>query len=295
MHRLRTDLLNRQVAVLVVGAGGTGSAFAAGLPWLHQSLLAFGHPRGLRVTLMDGDVVSPANCVRQAFTSAEVGLNKATVIVSRINLFFGYDWEALPARLGRNGDRPGHYDIVVGCVDTRAARNEIHRHCITTGATYWLDVGNNDGDGQFILGEPHASRDPYGRPREANPRRLPTVAEIFPELVDPSLDNDALPSCSALEALTRQAPFINQVLANHALFMLAELFRFGRLNHHGAFVNPRTGRANPIPVPAPSLSRTDWKLLNNLRRNEWPREMAEYALELDARELDALIGDRWCN
>jgi hypothetical protein len=29
--------------VLVVGCGGNGSAIAAGLPYLHQALLAYGH------------------------------------------------------------------------------------------------------------------------------------------------------------------------------------------------------------------------------------------------------------
>jgi len=52
------------------------------------------------------------------------------------------------------------------------------------------------------------------------------VAELFPEIVKPSLDkNDDLPSCSAVEALERQEPFINQTLAFHALALLARLFR----------------------------------------------------------------------
>jgi hypothetical protein len=38
-----------------------------------------------------------------------------------------------------------------------------------------------------------------------------------------------LPSCSAIEALDRQEPFINQTLASSALAMLARLFRFAVL------------------------------------------------------------------
>ena len=48
-----------KVRVLVVGCGGNGSAMAAGLPYLHQALLAYGHPEGLHVTLLDADVISP--------------------------------------------------------------------------------------------------------------------------------------------------------------------------------------------------------------------------------------------
>ena len=47
IHRIHPELLERQVRVLVVGCGGTGSAVVAGLPYLHQSLMAHGHPGGL--------------------------------------------------------------------------------------------------------------------------------------------------------------------------------------------------------------------------------------------------------
>src|SRR5712691_7487735 len=89
MHTLTAELLRREVRVLVVGCGGNGTAVAAGLPYLHQAMLVAGHPGGLRVTLMDGDIISPANCVRQPFPSAEIGLAKAVVMVSRLNLFWG--------------------------------------------------------------------------------------------------------------------------------------------------------------------------------------------------------------
>src|ERR1035441_1552792 len=59
IHRIHPELLERQVRVLVVGCGGTGSAVVAGLPYLHQSLVAHGHPGGLHVTVIDGDVIFP--------------------------------------------------------------------------------------------------------------------------------------------------------------------------------------------------------------------------------------------
>jgi len=60
------------------------------------------------------------------------------------------------------------------------------------------------------------------------------------------LDADGIPSCSALEALERQEPFVNQVLAYHALALLTHFFRYGRIQHHGAFVNVRENRVQPI-------------------------------------------------
>src|ERR1017187_5328580 len=89
IHRIHPELLERQGRGLVGGCGGTGSAVVAGLPYLHQSLVARGHPGGLHVTVVDGDAISPTNCVRQPFAWSEVGLNKAIVLVSRINLFWG--------------------------------------------------------------------------------------------------------------------------------------------------------------------------------------------------------------
>src|ERR1035438_9759852 len=132
IHRIHPELLERQVRVLVVGCGGTGSAVVAGLPYLHQSLFAHGDPGDLDLTVVDGDTISPTNCVRQPFARSEIGLNKAIVLVNRLNLFWGLKWEAVPAHL-RSGtfisrsysgdDLRAH--IVIGCVDTRTARSII--------------------------------------------------------------------------------------------------------------------------------------------------------------------------
>ena len=81
-HRIPAPLLRKKVRVTVVGCGGTGSAISAGLPHLHQAMLAWGHPYGLDVTLVDGDRISRSNCVRQPFSESEIGLYKATVLAS---------------------------------------------------------------------------------------------------------------------------------------------------------------------------------------------------------------------
>jgi len=70
---------------------------------------------------------------------------------------------------------------------------------------------NNADSGQFVLGEPLNRRNRRRR------LRLRTVSELFPEVIESELDEDDLPSCSAVEALNRQEPFVNPILANHAL------------------------------------------------------------------------------
>jgi|SRR5581483_6866475 len=228
--------------MVVIGCGGTGSAFIGGLPFLHQALIASGHP-GLQVIVADGDKISPINCVRQPFSESEIGLYKSVVLVNRLNLFWGLRWQASTDFVTAKTE--GKTDIIISCVDTRAARLAITESPLFKDCVYWLDLGNSADGGQFVLGQPKNTRNRKTR------RRLPTVAELFPEITTSLLDNaDDLPACSAAEALERQEPFINQALAYQALAMLARLFRHGELRHHGGFISLANGRMASLPVPA---------------------------------------------
>jgi PRTRC genetic system ThiF family protein len=207
---------------------------------------------------MDGDTISPTNCIRQAFSRSEIGLNKAIVLVNRLNLFWGLKWEAVPINLqpgsvisgSYHGDEP-RADIVIGCVDTRAARATL-RDAVSNWSTvsYHLDLGNNADSGQFILGEPLNQRNRRSR------LRLRTVAELYPEIMDPDLDNDGEPSCSAVEALERQEPFVNPTVAQHALALLARLFRFGETTYHGGFINLASGITSALRIDPQRWKRT---------------------------------------
>jgi len=153
-HQIHPELLRHRVRILVVGCGGNASVIAAGLPYLHQALLVYGHPEGLHVMLLDPDAISLTNCVRQPFSRSEIGLYKSVVLANRLNLFWGLDWEGIPERLDGKRKITG-VDIVIGCVDTRAARAAIAK-CVEdwSEVDYWLDLGNNADSGQFVLGEP---------------------------------------------------------------------------------------------------------------------------------------------
>lgn len=258
VHRLPPELLRRQVRVLVVGCGGNGSEIVGGLPYLHQALLAWGHPAGINVLLLDGDVVSATNVVRQVFAPSDVGHHKATILVNRLNAFWGLNWRAFPRHLDLSSRKLG-VDIVIGCVDSRRGRKTIlDRIRKDDRVSYWLDLGNDASSGQFVLGTPcyagktspsgHwvGARGGWSAFREDC---LPSVSDLYPETIDAKLDRgDTLPSCSAQEALQRQEPFVNRVIAGHALAMLTRLFRYGQLDHHGGFVNIETGKMVPLPV-----------------------------------------------
>ena len=255
--------------VLIVGAGGNGSAMLLGLPYLHQAMRVWGHAGGLHVMLVDGDLVSKTNCVRQPFASADVGLNKATVLINRVNLFWGLRWQAHTEHFHkdslRNSSAGPH--LVIGCVDTRAARQAILSAVTRTNdsTTYWLDLGNNASSGQYVLGQPLNSAN------RRSAARLRTVAELYPEIADAEAGEDPLPSCSAADALERQEPFINQVLATSALAMLARLFRYGTLTHHGAFYNASTGRMSVLGVD-PDL----WKKIQKRTRKHSPARQTKH-------------------
>lgn len=159
-HHIHPELLRHKVRILVVGCGGNGSAIVAGLPYLHQALLVYGHPEGLHVTVLDPEVVSPTNCIRQPFSQSEIGLYKSVVLANRLNLFWGLDWEGIPERLDGKRKITG-VDIVIGCVDTRPARVAI-AECVEdwSEVDYWLDLGNNAKGGQFVLGVTSESKKP---------------------------------------------------------------------------------------------------------------------------------------
>src|SRR6202795_2238108 len=179
-HTIPSCLLERKVRVTVAGCGGTGSAIAAGLPYLHQAMVALGHPHGLDVTFVDGDRISRSNCVRQPFSESEIGLHKATVLATRINLFWGLGWKGMPHFVDESWGQ--ETDILIGCVDSRAARNAMTRTPTYWNCHYWLDLGNNADSGQFVLGQPENSKN------QSSEQRLPTASELFPELVDSKLD-----------------------------------------------------------------------------------------------------------
>ena len=180
------------------------------------------------------------------------------VLVNRLNLFWELKWEAVPVHLnpgshisrGYSGDDLRAH-VVVGCVDTRAARATI-RDAVGNLSTvsYWLDVGNNADSGQFILGEPPNDRNRRSR------LRLRSAAELYPEIVDASLDNEGEPSCSAIEALERQEPFVNSTLAQHALALLARLFRYGEISYHGGFIDLATGSTSLLRIDPHYWKRT---------------------------------------
>jgi PRTRC genetic system ThiF family protein len=237
-HVIHAPLLTKTVNVVVVGAGGTGSALMSRLMQLHFAMKELNHPGGLHVTLYDDDIVSPANIGRQCFFPQDVGQYKSTLIVNRLNHCWGTNWKAVPKKLKKSDSI--NADIIIGCVDSRKGRAAIigavnSYHC------YYIDSGNSENSGQVVIGELVKAN------RKAV--RLPHVADFFPDMVDVKLDaEDDKPSCSVAKALEKQSLVINNTMANEVFNLMWMLFRNGKLTYSGKFVNLETGTARPIAL-----------------------------------------------
>ncbi|WP_321794804.1 PRTRC system ThiF family protein [Caballeronia sp. J97] len=251
-HPLPACMVERAWRVIVVGAGGTGSAVLPSLARLHHAMLELGHEGGIECTVYDDDRVSPTNVGRQGFYPNDVGEYKASLLVNRLNMLMGTNWRAETTRFTQSVSCY-NVDLVIGCVDTRAARRAIvdaTKSC----NLYYLDCGNDTDRGQVVIGQAEPAG--FQKVKKANPERLPHVGQLFPELVDPSFDaKDETPSCSMSEALRKQSLVINQAIAVQAFNLLWTMFRTGTIPFSGVFVNLKTGRTNPIPLDPAAWAR----------------------------------------
>lgn len=235
MIHLRHPSLTQAFSVALVGVGGNGSQMLTCLARLHHSLTALGHP-GFHVTAYDPDTVSDANIGRQMFAPADVGHNKAEILVYRVNAHFGLNWSAAPRRVDKC-----ERTLVISCVDSPASRVQVQ---MLARGIYLLDLGNRAADGQALLGQiGGATKKPL--PGHVD---LPHPYTILPELIDTAAPADDTPSCSLAEALERQELFINDDVTRAASLVLWNLLRHGQISWHGAFVNAAAGRRSPIAV-----------------------------------------------
>lgn len=227
--------------IAVIGAGGTGSQMLTGLARMCVALDSLGMPTP-SITVYDPDKVSTANIGRQLFPASDVGTFKAEALVQRFNAYFGLCWEAKNQCFDRCDYSTG---MIVSCVDKRSSRKHI-QEALNGSSVYWLDTGNMAHAGQAILGNAdYASSSPQRRKKYG---LMPTVADLFPEIVDDTLPEDDTPSCSLAEALEKQDLLVNQVVATHALEILWQLYRYGEIEYHGFFMDVQRFSLTPLPI-----------------------------------------------
>ncbi len=210
---------NNIKTLAVFGCGGTGSHVAAGLARLEKAINELGG-KFPKVTICDPDVVEQPNVGRQLFSQDDVGVNKATAMAQRINMAYGLQWEASTSDI--------KCDLTMVCVDSRKARHRIYKG--RTCKDWFIDCGNDSSTGQVVLGGGD----------------IPLPHQTYRKLID-RRHKEAGPSCSLAEALESQELFINQAIATYALQLVWSMFRYGKVNCRGYFIN-LNGSTQPIKL-----------------------------------------------
>lgn len=156
-HAVNPDLFNNQekISVCLIGCGGTGSHILTRLALLNYALLEMDY-KGLDVIVYDDDIVEQNNIGRQMFTKSNIGENKAKCAVGKINMAFGYNWQAIDKKFKTDLS----YNIVITAVDNIKTRKNIesqffklsksNRH-INKRPIYWIDAGNGKDFGQVVI------------------------------------------------------------------------------------------------------------------------------------------------
>lgn len=239
------------ITVELIGCGGTGSHVLKELARINAALLAIGRP-GIFVRAWDPDHFTEPNIGRQVLSPSDFGTNKATVLVTRINRYYGFGWSAMDRHFTGAAETG---NIIVTCIDTPQGRCQIganvkgkateKRMDDTDRPFYWLDFGNKKSTGQAVLGTFAPVKQP--RSNEGTRPSLKNVLQVFPQIKREKAPRNA-PSCSAAEALESQDLFINSALAQWGCQLLWKLIRAGQISHHGVFVNTDTMTTVPMAI-----------------------------------------------
>ena len=213
-----------RITIGVIGCGGTGSYVIANLVSLHLYLVHTGRP-GLRVFVMDDDVVTEANVGRQLFTPADIGEYKVHAILERYNEEYGLDWIGIPEKFTE--DTTIESNITFSCVDSIKARKLIcNAWSKQNGYAYeqrrkhfLIDCGNGYDFGQVIVSSKQNSKHNF--------------FHYFPD----QIDQPDQPSCSMLESIGKQNLFINKHISSLAVNWLYEAIRTTEYNNLGCMFN----------------------------------------------------------
>ena len=204
--------------LLLVGAGGTGSQLALAL----AGLMHHAREKGIAIdlTLVDPDHVEPQNVGRQAFGphSAQLGLNKAVDVATRLNCAYGLEIAAWPVAytedLGRTWFEPytNTAHLIIGCVDNTPARQALAQTVANAGGRIWaLDAGNERYSGQVLLGNiSDATQIEYSPLGVCSGFPSPYVQE--PTLLEETADETEA-SCALLVQREEQALSVNRMTA----------------------------------------------------------------------------------
>jgi PRTRC genetic system ThiF family protein len=241
------------IQVVLVGAGGTGSHILQSLARIAAHL----GPAAPQITVIDGDTVEPKNVGRQLFSAADVGLNKAQALAARFSAVFGLKIVAVPqmattAQIYALRQASAATRILVGAVDTPAARKVLHTALGLGYARIWLDCGNEEHSGQVCVGTKTDAEQLKGALALGLCRDLPAPSLVYPNLIEEPKAKKRAGDCAAQMEQNLQGLMVNQAVAAVAAQYLHDLIILRRLTTFETTISlaPIAMRSRPITAAA---------------------------------------------
>lgn len=234
------ETLPHAISIDVVGVGGTGSLLLPRLARIDFALKNMDHP-GIHVTAYDFDTVELFNIGRQNFGPGDVGLNKAECLISKINMAYGTQWEAID----KKKDEYWQSNITITCVDNVELRRKMCRRKkgINTNSRrtdyntpfFWIDCGNGKDFGQVVLTDIE--------------KKLKNVYDIYGDLEQfDNIENQGILGCSYEDKLNEQDLFINDEIALKTADLVYKMLRHKQIDYHGAVVNQKEVITKPFKI-----------------------------------------------
>lgn len=250
--------------IMLVGAGGTGSALAIDLARLLYHIREQG--QSIHMQIIDPDVVEPKNVGRQQFSPFDVGQKKAVSMAERLNLWLGLDVMAVPEPFDANTpvmmpeyrNRSVRY-ILVGAVDNHQARTAMRDYIKSrqnSGDWWWVDAGNGEYTGQVLVGNITAGKvslnSAFGLING-----LPAPSVQMPELLQEEETAVAEPQldCALAAIRDEQSLNVNRLMAVYAAQYVYDIVVRHELTTMGAFVSLSPPSANSRSITKQSLER----------------------------------------
>lgn len=237
----------RPVKIVQLGAGGTGGHIA---PHIYRLLYALDRP--VRYIICDGDIVEEKNLVRQNFTPADLGENKAKVLAERYSAVFGMETEYVPSfveseeqlrqlltpaawRVGTYGQEViKEMVILLGVVDNNKSRQLCHRIFHQARELIYIDSGNGEFTGQVVCGIRQAGRTIY-----------PPIGTAYPDVLE---DTDKFPtelSCAEASVSAPQSMAANITAAMAVVSIVYNILALGESTVRQATFSTKTVNVRP--------------------------------------------------
>lgn len=241
--------------LLVIGAGGTGTYF---LKEFSRFLCGNSKVKNqiYSMHIFDGDIIEEKNLARQAFTTDDVGRNKASVMAEVLNEAFGLTFVAHDAYVTKKTQLNSLFvkkcfwggrteiviPLIISCVDNHACRLLLEDIFNDEENCVLFDSGNEFSSGEVVYSY-KSDKKVYG----------PVRSSYFPDVKKGDLRNRTEFSCEELNNVAPQHIFTNMLAGNLLCVGLANLFS-GKVTPGFVYFNSLSYESGFVPYSEEKIS-----------------------------------------